>query len=132
MVEIFLAIALIAFIVAGFAAMWYWAASSVERKWREAVETSSTKMLVEQKRIIRRITRERNKWELAASRAMGIRLNLPASPSETQHKSTRRIVSPTEAIRRERDRLDAEPPIPMTTAKVPPAIANGFLKDAKK
>ncbi len=91
------------------------------------------RILFETKHHIRRLTRERRKWELAAATAMGIRLK-PLPPPAEMKPIKGRVVGPREAINRERDRqagiADIAPP-EMSASKVPAPIANGFLKEAK-
>lgn len=128
MIEIALTISLISLIAVGFAAMRFWAQRDIEQKWREAVEESSAKMLVEQKRIMRRYLRDRNKWELAAARFMGARIGPTPTPSNRPMARTSRFVSPSEAIHRTQQEVAGTPTI--STDPVPPAVKSKFLQEA--
>ena len=105
------------------------------QRWHDADLEASARIHVEQKRAIRRLTRERNKWEAAAARIMNIRLNAPAKSNEEPKAVKRRFVSPSEAIYRDQlqraETGDVEPPVMAATNGVPPAVRQKFLKDAK-
>ena len=114
-----------------------WLVAENRALWRlmDRSDEGYARVVVGQSRQIRRLTRERNNWELAATRAIGIRLQTPKPASSGDlPKSTRRFVSPSEAINRTKQEeagFGHVPPPAQATETVPPAIAKKFLEDAQ-
>ncbi len=103
-----------------------------ERKWHESDNKAHSIIALEQKRAHRRIYRERNVWQREATRIMGMRMNIPAKPSEQSHQPrTSKLVSPSEAILRHKEAQDVPPPT-TSVSTVPPAVANGFKRDISR
>ena len=111
----------------------------MEFGWHSADNQANSRIIVEQKKTIRRLTRERNKWEAAAARVMQIRLNPPQRSGESPQKISSKFVSPSEAIYRaqqaEAAQQQTEREAPAITSTngvpVPPAVRAKFLEDAK-
>lgn len=128
MVETILLFGLAATVILGVSAIiWLHGELKAERRESLFARQVHAHVMVEGKRQIRRLTRERNKWELAAARFMGARIGPTPTPSNKPMARTSRFVSPTEAIHRTQREVAGTPTI--STDSVPPAIKSKFLQE---